>query len=366
MRISLPGIKGLFAIMASLLMLTLTSCEKMFEYEGDCEPKHKIRFVYDMNLKWADAFSSEVHSVNLYIFDEKGLFVKEYAARGEEIDASGYLMDIDVPVGKDYTFVAWCGLDNEGVSEESFSVTQPSPGVTTLDEFLCSLNASTTPPSTRAEQDGQGIVYSNSQLQFLYHGILRNEYITDEHEGLTYIHTIYLTKDTNHIRIMLQELDSDGIDNPDDFKISINSVNGVLNYNNLPIGNTIVQYSPWKQVTDMMGVGSIDPDNNTVTNRPGLVSDLSVSRLMADQQDSFFLKITDVDGKLIANIPFIQYALMSREYFEEAYKHPMSEQEFLDRKDEYEMTFFLEGGKWVYATINILDWRMVIKNYDLN
>ena len=366
MKVNKLPIAKILTLVFIVLSLSLTSCEDFFEYEGDCEPKHKIQFVYDMNLKWADAFSSEVHSVNLYIFDENGLFVKEYDARGPQIDAPGYLMDIDVTPGKEYTFVAWCGLDNEGVSEESFSVTQPSSGVTTLDDFLCSLNASTTPPSTRAEQDGQEMVYSNSQLQFLYHGILRNEYITDEHEGLTYIHTIYLTKDTNHIRIMLQELDSDGIDNPNDFKITINSVNGVLNYDNLPIGNTVVQYSPWQQITDIMGVGSIDPDNNTVTNRPGLVSDLSVCRLMADQNESFFIKITDGDGKLIANIPFIKYALMGRSYYENTYHHPMSDQEFLDRNDEYEMILFLEGGKWVQARIDILDWRMVNNNVDVN
>ena len=44
----------------------------------------------------------------------------------------------------------------------------------------------------------------------------------------------------------------------------------------------------------------------------------------------------------------------------------MSKQEFLDRKDEYEMTFFLEGGKWIYTEINILDWRLVVHNYGLN
>ena len=65
------------------MALAAASCDRsMFDYEGDCEVHHIVRFRYDMNLKWADAFASEVKSVNLYVFDSDGLFLQEYSGRG--------------------------------------------------------------------------------------------------------------------------------------------------------------------------------------------------------------------------------------------------------------------------------------------
>ncbi len=44
----------------------------------------------------------------------------------------------------------------------------------------------------------------------------------------------------------------------------------------------------------------------------------------------------------------------------------MSEQEFLDRADEYNMTFFLdEDNKWVSTVIQILSWKVVRSNVDI-
>lgn len=367
MKVSGLKITRLLTAVTALFTLTFSSCESIYDYEGDCEPKHKVRFVYDMNLKWADAFPSEVKSVNLYLFDEDGLFVTEYLGRGEELSNPGYLMDLDVPAGKSYTFVAWGGLYNEGAEKESFTVTDPVEGVTKLDDFICTMNTLTTPPTTKAGEDAEvAKEYSDSRLYFLYHGMLEDEFLADDQEGLTYIHTIYLTKDTNHIRVILQELDHDGIKDPDAFEVSIENVDGVMAYNNDLLGNTPIEFLPWYKAIDWLGIGSIDEENATVTNKPGLVTDLSVGRMMDYQKDSMMLTIKNkAENKIVARVPVIQYALLQRVYYEEAYGHQMSEQEFLDRQDEYVLTFFLQGGKWIYATIDILQWRLVIHNYDL-
>lgn len=357
----------LFAILLALFTTTLMSCEDFFEYEGDCEPKHKIRFVYDMNLKWADAFASEVHSVNLYVFDENRKYVKVYKDHGEALAQPNYEIDLDLPTNKAYTFVAWCGLYNEGAKEESFSVTEPVVGETTLDEFICTMNTLKTPP-TKAEGDEAPMEYSDSQLYFLYHGMLQNEMLEDNHDGRTYIHTVYLTKDTNHIRIILQELSDDGIKDPKDFNISITNSDGVMAWDNKLLGNTVIDFSPWAQFTDMLGVGSIDTDDKgepVVTNKPGLIADLSVGRMMEYQKDTMQLLITNKEGGLVAKVPIIQYFVLQKEYYETAYHHTMDDQEYLDRQDEYVVTFFLQGGKWIAAEIKIEDWRVVIHNYDL-
>ena len=37
--------------------ITLSSCDKMiYQYEGDCDPHYKARFVFDYNMLYADAF----------------------------------------------------------------------------------------------------------------------------------------------------------------------------------------------------------------------------------------------------------------------------------------------------------------------
>ena len=70
----------------------------------------------------------------------------------------------------------------------------------------------------------------------------------------------------------------------------------------------------------------------------------------------------------MSRVPILQYALLSKEYYENAYNggKPMTDQELLDRMDEFEMTFFLEKGKWIGLQLDILEWRKVIYDYPLD
>ena len=351
-----------FLALALTVVLAFSSCHNMiFDDEGDCEVVHKVKFVYDLNLKWADAFSSEVNSVNLYVFDANGVFVKEYLGRGEELSKPDYSMVLDLPVG-DYKLVAWCGLDNGNAEGESFTVLQPVAGVTTIDALTCRLNTQ----SILASRSADDVECSDKRLYFLYHGCMDIS-IVDNHDGKEYIHTMRLTKNTNHIRIILQELSNDEGLNPDDYSISIEAANGLYGCDNALLGNTVVKYTPWNQTADEVGVGRVDVDGNSVKYVKGLVADLSVGRMMASQQSDMMLTITDnkTQEKIIARVPIIQYALLSRSYYEMAYGHTMTDQEFLDREDEYVMTFFLYQNRWLDSFINILSWRIVIHDYEL-
>lgn len=339
----------------SIFSMGLLSCEDFIEEQGDCTTKYRIRFVYDMNLKWADAFASEVKSVNLYIFDEDGLFVKEYDAAGDELSKPDFCIEFDentIPPGN-YTMVAWCGLVNNGVAMESFTVPQPQPGVTTLEELTCTLNTQTT----------KAMEFSDKQLKFMYHGMI-NVDLPDVNDGNTYDYTIYLTKDTNHIRIILQELSGDDM-KAGDYDISIEAADGRLAYNNtlLP-DNPPILYTPWAQLTDQMTIS----DNGIIKYNQGLIADLSTSRMMASHEDEFYLTITshETQEKIIARIPVIQYALLAKEYYVSAYGHNMTDQEFLDREDEYVLTFFLYQNRWLGTEIMINSWRVVLHDYDLN
>lgn len=345
----------IFSLLFGALAFFLTSCHFIDDEEGDCRSIYRVNFVYNMNLKWADAFPSEVHSVNLYVFDKNGVFVKEFAESGERLSRPGFCFEFDdetIVPGK-YTLLAWC-RNPETKEGTSYIVPSPVVGKTTLEEMTCLL---------RTLSDSQYPEYSKTKLPFLYHGMIDVE-LPDVHLGLTYDYTIPLTKDTNHIRIILQELSGDDID-ASEFEMKLEASNGRLAYNNqlLP-DNPMVAYLPWSLTSDKMGL----EDNGSLTFNYGLIGDLSTSRMMASQQDEIYLTVSRSDSgeDVIAKIPVTQYALLAKSYYEETYGHKMSDQEFLDREDEYEMTFFLYKGKWLDSYILINSWRVVIHDYELS
>lgn len=346
------------SLLLSLLALLFSSCESIYEDQGDCTVRYKLRFVYNRNLKWADAFPSEVNSVNLYAFGADGKFVKEFLGRGDALSKDDYLMDLELEPG-DYTLVAWCGLENEGRQMESFTVPQPVAGVTTLEELTCSLN-------TLSNDDYP--IYSDARLYFMYHGHMSVN-LPDTQDGATHYYTMYLTKDTNHIRIILQQLSGEDMI-PTEIGLSIEDSNGNYCYDNTPSGSDVVTYLPWYKTVGQAGVGKEQENGNTdLVYVNGVIADLSVPRMLADHKDDFFLTITNLTNgeTIVSRVPVIQYALLSKEYYEMAYGHPMTEQEFLDREDEYVLTFFIDKSmKWIDSYILIHSWRIVLHEYEFN
>ena len=96
---------------AAFVLLGAASCDSLiYDREGDCSVHYRLRFRYDMNLKFADAFAHEVEAVRLYAFDSEGKLVWQAAEQGEALAADGYSMLLDLAPGS-YRLVAWCGLD---------------------------------------------------------------------------------------------------------------------------------------------------------------------------------------------------------------------------------------------------------------
>ena len=88
----------------------LASCDGMiYDEEGDCDPHYKVRFVYDRNLKYTDAFAAEVDEVTLYIVDTDGTIVWQKHEAGDELKTGSYLMDVEGLAPGTYSLIAWCG-----------------------------------------------------------------------------------------------------------------------------------------------------------------------------------------------------------------------------------------------------------------
>ena len=65
-------------------LLLATSCDYM--YDDDLPPcDYHLRFVYDYNMKFADAFQKEVEHATLFIFDQSGVFLQKRQIEGEEL-----------------------------------------------------------------------------------------------------------------------------------------------------------------------------------------------------------------------------------------------------------------------------------------
>lgn len=160
-----------------LSALSLGSCNGvMYDEEGDCDPHYKARFIFDMNMSYADAFSKEVNAVTLYLLDPAtGNIVWQKSERGDLLRQDGYLMDLDVAPGS-YQLLAWCG---EGL-DEHFTVPADASHYSHL---TCTLNR-------EYESRAAGSAVSKKDLKRLYHG-KTDVKIFPEDEG-TYIYDVEL------------------------------------------------------------------------------------------------------------------------------------------------------------------------------
>ena len=111
-----------------------TSCDSIiYDYEGDCDVTILAKFRYDLNMKWADAFPSEVTSVHLYAFDKDNRLVWHRSESGEALQSDDYAMKLDLPAG-DYHLLAWCGLDSPGSDTRHFTVPEVTVGAAKREE----------------------------------------------------------------------------------------------------------------------------------------------------------------------------------------------------------------------------------------
>ena len=200
--------------MAAVCLLAMSSCDSwLYEEEGDCSVYYRLKFRYDMNLKWADAFANEVTSIHLYAFDNSGVLAWQKAEQIVPETAENYSMLLDLPAG-DYKLLAWCGLQNDGEREESFSVPEARVGEARMEQLQCALNR---------QHDEYG-AYSNEHLYRLFHGVLDVSLPVND-DGGSYEYTMSLIKNTNHIRVILQHLSGEDV-NKDDFIFRIDDENG--------------------------------------------------------------------------------------------------------------------------------------------
>jgi len=338
----------------------MISCDNaIYDNEGDCSVTYSVAFRYDRNMKWADAFAHEVKSVHLYAFDKRGTLVWQQSECGEALKADDYAMTLDLPAG-DYRLVAWCGLENDGERDESFTVPEARVGQTHIEELQCKLNR---------RYDATG-AYSKEKLYPLFHGMLDVSLPAND-DGGSYSYTMDLTKNTNHVRIILQQLSGEEV-NVKDFTFRIEEENGLMNYDNKLLPDEMITYWTYDTKSGTVGMGiddypeigkakcTMQTSSRAITPVCVAIADFSIARLVEGRKT--YLTIETQDGMITSSrIPLTDYALLLKDGYDE----DMTDQEYLDRQDEYSLTFFLDDDRrWIETSIIINSWKVVFDNID--
>lgn len=326
------------AAAALALAATLTACETINDDLEPCRTEFRVKFRYDLNIKYADAFAHEVESVALWIFDTSGRPVWHGTEAGEALRAEGYAMPVDIAPGT-YDLVAWCGLEGQPLYRLAGAEAQR------LDDLRLSIAR-----LTDAEGD-----YVADDLTGLYNGFSRVTFAEAETGGVVDA-TLPLTKNTNVLRITLQHYNSSSDKQmaADDFDFAIEAANAEMNYDNRLLGDDAFAYRNWIKTPLSADFGTAALATRTTVN--GLMAERTIGRLTTDREQMLVVRRT-TDGEQIIRLPLIKYLLMVRGN----YNRHMEPQEYLDRVDEYEMTFFLDGDdKWYTgAGIYINSWMVV-------
>lgn len=337
-------LKKLSPMLFALGLTGLTACTMVTDDLPPCPAKLSVRFVYDYNLKFADAFPHEVKSVSVWAFHhDGGTLAWSGAASGEALTEEGFTMETTLGGGT-YDFVAWCGL------EDNAACTLATYKPASKEELVTTLNTTTDADGTRtAETYNPG----------LYHGcVSAYDYVVKSDQPSIACVTIPLTKDNNDLRVMLQHLDGSAIESKD-FSVTITDGNWQLAWDNaVAAGSPQVCYKPWNVrygATTRGGDKELPCSRTDITSVATLLSEFSTSRLMADSNATLTVH-RKTDDRDIIRIPLIDYLLLVKGHYGE-----MSDQEYLDREDDYSMLFFIDSSSNWYTAggIVINSWTVV-------
>ena len=328
-------INNILAIVSTVLgtalaMLLPASCD-VYDDLDPCTRGLNLRFVYDYNMEFANAFPAKVDCYTLYVYDKKGSLVKTFTESGEKLKDENYRLTIDLPLG-DYQIVAYGGTACE---KASFApVKKPEYGSKRSDLKMAMKQVD---------------LVSEAQLHDFYYGAM-DVTVKDEFYKDT---TLNLMCNTNNIRIMLQHMNGTAIP-MDKFSFSIEDDNTLFDVENNLIPNGRMLYLPWA-----MGEATtrgVDENNDEFS---AGYAEFSTSRLMTNAENRLTVRRLE-DNEVVLSIPLSQYLMLLKS---DRYAN-MGGQEFLDREGDWSMVFFLDSRyKWIDTQIIINGW--VVRLNDL-
>lgn len=323
MNISSINRKGIIAVPFFCAALFAACDKQVYDDLEPCPSDYHLKFRYDYNMKYADAFPSEVDCVAVWAFDNNGKLVWKHRESLETLQKDKYKVRLPLQQGK-YDFVTWCGHS----SESPFIIDSEIPASPSELGMTLSLSG-----LTKADN---AIGISNTCLSGLYHSIKKGVDIShDPNEETDTEIGLSLTKDTNYFKVLLQNLDG-SVMNEDDFSFYITGGNTRLEHDNSPGESDEFHYHPWSISSAVASIEGSKPELGAVTSVSSVLAELHTSRIMKDSKSELVVH-RNSDDKDIIRIPLVDYLLLVKGNYRK-----MSDQEYLDRQDEYALTFFID------------------------
>lgn len=333
--------KTLTHILAALSLLLMTvsvaSCESI--YDDDLQPCPvglQLRFIYDYTLEGGNSFPTQVDCMTLHVYDATGKYVRTVTETTDALKSENYRMTLDLPAGK-YRLIAYGGLECD---EASFVHTQHPKDYA---------DAHDTEIGLALHQDCLKKDHPRAKLHDLFYGSLD---VTVKDSTDYTPHTVKMMKDTNHFRILLQNLNYEPMDGKD-YEFSIVDDNTLFDHTNDLVDNGEVTYYSWE--SGSIGTGIAAKNSRAITQVQLAYAELSTSRLMTKRSPKLIVKLKET-GEEVINLPLNNYllAMMS-----ERYKDKYGKQEFLDRQSNWNMTFFMhDAHTWAKTRIVVNDWEV--------
>lgn len=312
-----------------------TACDNViYDDLEECRRGVELRFVYDYNMEFANAFPSQVDCLTLLVYNEDGTYKTTVTESGEALTDENYRMVLDLEPGK-YSFIAYGGMYCDSSSFEWVT----APENTRMTDLQTRLKPSclTSPVGTN--------------LHPLFYGNLDMEINDDYHAYQTA--TLYMMKDTNNVRIVLQQADGEPV-SEQLFDFTITDDNTLMNWDNAVAPSGTVTYQPWTRGNALAGTWEDGHDAQVA------FAEFSIPRLVTDNHPR--LTITRKDGHEVLSIPLINYLLLLKS---EQYSK-MPSQEFLDRESRWSLIFFLDRNHvWLKTQIVINGWVVRLNDVEV-
>lgn len=336
-----PFLKHTLTGLAAAMSVMLSGCDAGILEDGvPCDPSHSLTFRYDYNMLYTDIFNDAVTSIQVWGFDTDGRLAWTRSKEGAALARPDFSIGLDDIEPGTYTVVAWGGI-GAGLRDRDFIVPDLEIG-DHISDLTCSLY--TEVPNV-----------SDTDLKPLFFGRLENAVIhpkaSEPRPGTLYNYEVPLLKNTNHIYIILRDERGKDI-TLDNFVYTLSESNGVMSHRNELLDSETISYTPWQQQIGVLQTRGSQPGQKVA------LADITTVRLM-DERDNQ-LAIRGTDNVSIADFPLNDIILRYKEL-----QYPgMSDQEFLDRQDEYVVELPVTDGRWLGAYLYINGWKIVLQDID--
>lgn len=332
---------------ATLGLMALTSCDAMKDDLDPCPYTDDtvISFYYKYNMSNVDLFSSNVHCIDLYIFDQKThQFVTYYQETNPAVVQSGHFY-VTLPLEKgDYTAVVYGGAAcGDSSFDKGFTVNDNLK----YEDLSLSLNSDFYFDDSDATGDVFGYLTDRSNLKLhpLFYGRLDFTVKETRPTRGANDYQVPMMRNTNTLTLTVKNKNGESL-NIEDYHFMLKDVNNDFDHTNYVSDNGEIMYRPYEKENNPDGTAyvSFAVSRLTTYNDPVLI-------ISDAQNNQVSLKVLNEILSLLSELD-LDFELSG-------------DQEYLDREHHFELEVGLgEENGVLQADIKVKPWD--VRNDDID